>query len=761
MRSGLSPSLSLTRRPPTTTYFSLDLDYQPSRYTFLENTLPGALDERWLALGAVATPRAVCPTIVPPAPAGGWQFVTNLNFDLPADVGTLPAYLCYEGANEPFPSVASVIATVAAARAGLDAVQGSGITCMGPMPLGLGALTVVGGASPRVVPASSAATTIKLPHRLTWMGPGTVVTTVNVDSSLPIPWVLYRSTQSAGTCNQPDIAQPITPGTTTVNVQPGTFAGPCVWLVGTIPAGAGIPAGPYTVKLTATMVPAVIGSAWGADLIWYGGWSPPPPLAAASRYDVYVPAAANTGGANGTKWLSDVDLLNAADTDATVEIACLVKNRSNLSPVTQQVTVPAGRTVRLTNVLGSTFQASNAALGVRTLEGRVVVGSRFYNTASKCGGTYGMYVRGEGPEDAIVPGQLAYFNLMSYSPDASEGFRVNVGFVNDSDSSTEVEIGLYGDSGELLKTVPWTLAPYEHRQLTRIHHDPAPATAAVTHGYGTVRVLSLTGRVHAYAMLIDNVSGDPIYMRQTRVMTFPVPGYYDLCVTAAANTGGNNSTRWLSDLDLINPGATDSDVDVECLLKNQANTAPEVHRVIIPAGGTVRLTNVLGSIFTASNAAIGIDIVSGSVGAASRFYNTASACGGTYGMYVTGEDVGQVVGSGQPAYFNLLSYSPDASKGFRVNLGFMNDTPADTSIAIDLFGDDGLLLKTVTWTLAPYEHRQFTRIHHDPAPATAAVTHGWARVRVTAPGGTVHAYAMVIDNVSGDPIYMGPTFAGS
>jgi hypothetical protein len=577
-----------------------------------------------------------------------------------------------------------------------------------------------------------------------------------VDSALPVTWSLYRSAQSGSACLPPDTSAPITPGVTNVNVQPGSFAGPCVWLVGTIPAGTDLAPGPYAVKLTATMVPAMLGSSWASDQVWYGGWQPPPAPAAPRRYDYYVPAAANTDGANGTRWLSDLDILNPGDEDASVEIACLAKNRANTDPATARVAVPAGTAVRLVNVLGSTFRAANAALGIKVRSGRAIATSRFYNTASKCGGTFGMAVRGEGPEDAVVHGRPAHFNLLAFSRDAARGFRVNLGFVNDSESETEVEIRLLGDAGELLKTVSWTLLPFEHRQFTRIHADPAPVTAAVAHGWATVTVKTPGGRVHAYAMLIDNVSGDPVYIRQGRAATAPMSGHYDLCVAAAANTGGANGTRWLTDLDLLNPGAEDAEVGVACLHKNQANPAPDVERVRIQAGQTVRLANVLGTTFDAANAAIGIEVASGSVIAGSRFYNTASACGGSYGMFVPGGGVGRLVAAGTAAYFGLLSYSPDGTKGFRVNVGFVNDSASATRVEVDLYGDFGELLKTVALELQPYEHRQLTRVHRDPPPATPAVSHGFARVRVTTPGGAVHAYAMLIDNVSGDPAYLDP-----
>ena len=760
MRGSLAPVLSMTRRPPTSTFFALPLHYAAARQTFLENALPAAAGQRWLALAASSSPKAVCPAIEPAVPAGGWQLSATLNLDVPSTAGTLTSYFCYEGANEPFPGQAALGRT-AAASVGLEAVQAAGgITCLGPIPLALGALAVDGGATPLVVPDVAEARTLTLPHRLRWLGSGTVVTKVTVDSTLPVPWNLYRSFQSAGVCDPPDMNAPIVPGSTDVNVQPGSFAGPCVWLVGTVPANSAIPHGPYNVKVTATMVPALLGSAWGSDQIWYGGWQPPPAVPAPRAYDYVVPAAANSGGANGTRWLSDLDLLNPGTVAAEVEVACLLKNQANPAPETAQVTIPPGTTVRLTNVLGTTFKAANAALGVNVLSGRALASSRFYNTASKCGGTYGMYIRGEGPEEAIVHGQTARFNLLGYSPTATRGSRVNIGFLNDSANDTEVEIRLYGDAGELLKTVAWTLLPFEHRQFTRIHADPLPATPAVTHGWAAVEVRTPGGRVHAYAMLIDNVSGDPVYMRQGRAVASAIGSRYDLCITAAANTGGANGTRWVSDLDLLNPGEEDAAVDVACLPKNQANPTPDVERVVVPAGATVRLGNVLGTTFSAANAALGVELVSGSVVAGSRFYNTASACGGTYGMVVPGEGVGRLVASGDAAHFGLLSYSPAAGAGFRVNIGFLNDCAATTVLEVDLFGDDGALLKTVAVTLLPYEHRQLTRIHHDPGPATAAVAHGWARVRVLTPGGQVHAYAMLIDNVSGDPVYIDPVVLG-
>jgi len=236
-----------------------------------------------------------------------------------------------------------------------------------------------------------------------------------------------------------------------------------------------------------------------------------------ARYDLVVPAAANTAGDSGTRWQTDLDLFNAnRDAAARVELALLRANRANPSPVTSQVDVPAGQTLRLANLLGSTFSAGNAAVGIRFVNGVVSAASRFYNTASACGGTFGMLVPGERPAEALDEADTGTFQLLSYSSAAKQGFRVNIGFASHCGHDVDVEIDLLGDDGSVLKTVPLTLLPFEHRQLTRIHSAPAPATPSVGHGFAAVRVLTPASLVHAYAMLIDNVSGDPIYLAPVR-----------------------------------------------------------------------------------------------------------------------------------------------------------------------------------------------------------------------------------------------------
>ena len=104
--------------------------------------------------------------------------------------------------------------------------------------------------------------------------------------------------------------------------------------------------------------------------------------------------------------------------------------------------------------------------------------------------------------------------------------------------------------------------------------------------------------------------------------------------------------------------------------------------------------------------------------------------------------------------FHLQTYSTDPKAGYRVNMGFTNASPFSVSVTISLYGDAGEVLGTKTFSLRAHTQLQWTKIHQ--LMGTPAVAHGWATVAVTTPNAVVHAYQMLIDNVSQDPAYFAP-----
>jgi hypothetical protein len=494
-------------------------------------------------------------------------------------------------------------------------------------------------------------------------------------------------------------------------------------------------------------------------------------------YDLLIDAAAHTGGLSGTEWRSDVDLLNHGSVPASVSVALLKVAQSNLAPAVEPVTVPAGASLRLVDVLSGLFSSANAALGLSFAGGEIHANSRFYNVGSADGTVYGMYVPSTGDREAVWFGRPGVFHHLSYTPGSTSGSRVNIGGASRVPFPAQVLISLYGDAGELLGTRTHTFAPYEHRQFTKLHE--ALGTPAVTHGYATVEVETPGAAVDMYAMLIENKSGDPIYMPPSfasaddgdavvaqGAVAPPAPasavaavqavaacsGPYDRIIAAAANTTGVNSSRWQSDVDLLNLGAAAAKVDIALLKANQANSDPLVAAVDVPAGETVRIANVLGTLLPAGNAGLGVRFCTGEAFVNSRFYNTGSAGGKVYGMYVPSRAHDRGVTPCRSGVFHHLSYSRDTAVGQRTNIGATNATATPTTWVITLYGDTGAVVGTQTSTLAAFEHRQFTNIHR--LLGAPGVANGWATVEVLTAGGLIHPYAMRIENVGGDPVFM-------
>ena len=502
---------------------------------------------------------------------------------------------------------------------------------------------------------------------------------------------------------------------------------------------------------------------------------------AAMPYDLIIDAAAHTAGVGGSVWRSDVDLLNVAQAgDTSVSVSLLRANQGNLSPATAAAAVPAGRSLRLEDVLAGMFNAGNAGLGLQFKGGELLANSRFYNVGAADGNVYGMYIPSTNDRETVRYGRPGVFHHLSYTPGSSSGSRVNIGGTSRVPFPVYVVIYLYDDNGDLINFRTHTFQPYEHRQFTKIHETLG--SPAVTHGYATVEMTTWGGAIDAYAMLIENKSGDPIYMppsfapatppapvltaatpplavaaevqadQEQRAAAATCSGPFQRIIAAAANTTGANATKWLTDVDLLNRGGAPATVDIARLKANQANPSPLVESVVVPPGETLRLNNILGTLLPAGNAGLGFRVCSGEVFANSRFYNTGAAAGKVYGMYIPAMAPTEAVTPCHPGVFHHLSYSPNAAVGQRVNIGATNATGIATTWVIKLYGDTGALVGTQTATLAAYEHRQYTNIHK--LLGTPAVTGGWASVEVTTPGAVIHPYAMRIENVGGDPVYM-------
>ncbi len=221
----------------------------------------------------------------------------------------------------------------------------------------------------------------------------------------------------------------------------------------------------------------------------------------------YVPASARATGAENTYWVTDVALANLTSKTATLNIAYLAKNQENPTPPNVSLILEAGQQMLVTDVYGSLFglDSANGALRIITSHPDVKVSTRTYNAAG-ANGTYGQFIPALDDSSAVSPGVPAVLTQLQ----ENDAFRSNVGLVNLTPYEVPVEIDLYRGSGNLLGPVTRDLGPYEMIQIGRIFDSVGAGT--VDNGFAVVKANGDGAKILAYASVVDNQSGDPIYV---------------------------------------------------------------------------------------------------------------------------------------------------------------------------------------------------------------------------------------------------------
>jgi hypothetical protein len=224
-----------------------------------------------------------------------------------------------------------------------------------------------------------------------------------------------------------------------------------------------------------------------------------------SAQELYVPAAAHTSGAGGTVWRTDLEVKARGGEPASFTVELLEERTANPDPLSATFSLAAGESTRLVDVVDTAFGFyGSGALRLTANEGAILATSRTYNTNPN--GTFGQYIPGIDAEAAAEHGRD--YVLMQLS--STESFRTNVGFVNTTDASVALEVDLFTADASLLGSVPATLRPYEMRQIPAVFTQVT--SESVEDGYAVVRTTTEAGRFFAYASVVDNLSGDAIFI---------------------------------------------------------------------------------------------------------------------------------------------------------------------------------------------------------------------------------------------------------
>jgi PKD repeat protein len=225
------------------------------------------------------------------------------------------------------------------------------------------------------------------------------------------------------------------------------------------------------------------------------------PVAAGN--ELFIPVVGRAPGANGTFWRSDVTIFNYRGVAIGINVRYLAGGADNRNAPSHVLTIPAGNTVTVSDVL-STFGLTSGTGALQLFwlfsGGAPAVTSRTYTTVTG-GGTYGQSIDPLSAQgfDSVVPGLRS-----------DGGYRSNLGFVNSGDSQIRASVTLLSSSGQTLGSAAVTLPPKSQMQTSVAALFPSVSTGSL--GSFTLRAHTNDApTLSAYGSIVDNGSGDPVF----------------------------------------------------------------------------------------------------------------------------------------------------------------------------------------------------------------------------------------------------------
>jgi len=458
-------------------------------------------------------------------------------------------------------------------------------------------------------------------------------------------------------------------------------------------------------------------------------------VAAIAPYRSLVSASAQTNGAGGTVWRTELTILNAGGEAAFGQLILLpgaggtIQSRPLFLAPRQSITYGNA----LLEIFGMPSGAGAIAIEANSAGSTPVlkVTSRTFTT-SATGGTYGQAV----PE---VTSDDLQSTLYITGIESDSSYRTNIGLVNRTDTPVGSSLTLFDANGNVLGTSIQVVPANNFGQGSLAAYFPAVNGRELA-GL-SMRVDSATpGAISTYASVIDNRTQDPIYIQGS-----PLRSGTELMIPAVGRAGGANGTFWRSDVTIYNPTASTQSVSLLYLASGADNRTPVSRSFAILPGRTVVFADVLQSVFGLGGGTGALAIrSSGNVEpvVTSRTY-TSVAGGGTYGQSID----------------PVLSWDSDAwvpglrsDSSFRSNVGFVNTSNAPISVGVTLVASNGQSLAAGFASLPPRSMSQISMAGLFPGIDVASFGSFALQAHTDSPN-ALFVYGSIVDNSTGDPVF--------
>ncbi len=232
-------------------------------------------------------------------------------------------------------------------------------------------------------------------------------------------------------------------------------------------------------------------------------------------------------------------------------------------------------------------------------------------------------------------------------------------------------------------------------------------------------------------------------------MSFLVGDRSVVTVPAVAHTAGYGGSIWRSDLELHNPHETPIVCFLDLFKRGDTDHEPLSKALTLEASSSVRIPDVVSSLFsTSGSGALRITPSGGPVMVSSRTFDDGGE--GTYGQLVPGLRSSDAIWNFESGRLIQLAHSPSLNTGFRTNMGLVNACSDPMHVTIDLHSGPGQHLGSLSVDLPPFGVEQLNNVFSQVTDSF--VPDGFAVLATPTPQCSFYAYASVVDNRTNDPI---------
>lgn len=223
-----------------------------------------------------------------------------------------------------------------------------------------------------------------------------------------------------------------------------------------------------------------------------------------------VPVVGAATGLNGSSFRSDLILTNSSAFSATARIDFYQSSAVAGTGITStlDVTLAPGEQKIYRDIVRSQFNSDPGTGSLRVAASRpIAVLANVYNDQRPVGrGTFGQIIRASEESERRTSGFLP--GLSNIPASTAAGLRTNVGFFNPGTADSEVTMTAKSALGASLGTATRVIPALAHQQVGL--SEIFPALIATDEVYVS---FTATTPIFVYASVVDNTSGDGMYIR--------------------------------------------------------------------------------------------------------------------------------------------------------------------------------------------------------------------------------------------------------